>query len=203
MSKGLTDRQARFVEEYLVDLSATQAAIRAGYSEQTAGKIGWENLQKPHIAEAVAEAQRARADRTHVTQDVVLSELYAIACADMAQFAEWNGKGVTLLDSHDLGPTLTRCVAEVSQSVTQHGGTIRFKLHDKIKALELLGKHLGMFTDRLDVTVDGGVLVVPGKAEPEDWSHFARRQQALVGMARGNGGNGSNGGNGKRGNGGP
>ena len=66
----LTPKQARFVEEYLVDLNATQAATRAGYSKRSAGIQGHENLKKPHIAAAISEAQQARSKRTEITQDV-------------------------------------------------------------------------------------------------------------------------------------
>ncbi len=71
----LTAKQARFVAEYLVDLNATQAAIRAGYSETTASETGYENLRKPQIAEAVQKALAERSERTEVTQDYVLTAI--------------------------------------------------------------------------------------------------------------------------------
>jgi hypothetical protein len=80
----LTPRQARFVEEYLVDLSATQAAIRAGYSKKTAGRIGSQNLAKPDIAVAIDAAKSARAERTAIDADWVLARLRAEADADLA-----------------------------------------------------------------------------------------------------------------------
>ena len=73
--RGLTPKQQRFVEEFLVDLNATQAAIRAGYSEKTAGAIGVENLRKPAIRSAIEKAQKARAERTEITQDDVIRRL--------------------------------------------------------------------------------------------------------------------------------
>ena len=79
----MTAKQDRFVEEYLVDLNATQAALRAGYSEKTAMVIGSENLKKPEINKAVADALNARRLRTEVTQDRVLEELALVAFADM------------------------------------------------------------------------------------------------------------------------
>lgn len=72
---ALTDKQRRFVDEYLVDLNATQAAIRAGYSQKTAGQIGEQNLKKLEIAAAIQKAQAARAKRTEVTQDEVIKDL--------------------------------------------------------------------------------------------------------------------------------
>ena len=74
----MTPKQERFVEEYLVDLNATQAAVRAGYSEKTAQMIGSENLSKPMIAAAVAAAQAERSERTEITQDYVLSEIVQV-----------------------------------------------------------------------------------------------------------------------------
>ena len=71
----LTAKQARFVAEYLIDLNATQAAIRAGYSEKTASETGYENLRKPQIAEAVQKALAERSERTEVTQDYVLTAI--------------------------------------------------------------------------------------------------------------------------------
>jgi len=79
--KRMTAKQERFVEGYLVDLNATKAAIRAGYSEKTARAMGHENLTKPDIEEAIADALKARRQRTEVTQDRVLEELAVLAFA--------------------------------------------------------------------------------------------------------------------------
>ena len=84
----LTAKQQRFVEEYLVDLNATQAAIRAGYSEETAGSIGHENLMKPEIAAAIVAAQAERSNRTAITADKVLQHWWAIATADAQALSE-------------------------------------------------------------------------------------------------------------------
>ena len=84
----LTPKQDRFVLEYLIDLNATQAAIRAGYSEETAGSIGHENLTKPEIVAAIAAAQAARAERTEITADKVLKHWWAIATADAQELSE-------------------------------------------------------------------------------------------------------------------
>lgn len=74
MAKGLTDKQAMFIKEYLIDLNATQAAIRAGYSEHTAHATGQENLRKPIIAEAVAKAKAERGSRLDIDADWVLKK---------------------------------------------------------------------------------------------------------------------------------
>ena len=82
----MTKKQKRFVEEYLIDLNATQAAIRAGYSPATAKEIGCENLTKPNISEAIAKAMAERSRRTGVNQDRVLQELAKIAFAKITRF---------------------------------------------------------------------------------------------------------------------
>ncbi len=106
---SLTARQQRFVDEYLLDLNATQAAVRAGYSARTAGAIGYENLTKPQIASALCEAQAERARRTRVTADDVIRELWGIA---------------TRSDSD----------------------------RTRVLALSWIGKHLAMFTQRVQVS---------------------------------------------------
>ena len=141
----LTAKQERFVAEYLVDLNATQAAIRAGYSAKTAAEIGAENLRKPQIAAAVQKAQQARSVRTGITQDRVLNEIAIIAFQDARKMMTWGPRGVTFLDSDELPDDVARCVVEASQTVTPAGGTIRVKMADKLSALKLVGEHLGMF----------------------------------------------------------
>ena len=141
----LTPKQARFVEEYLVDLNATQAAIRAGYSVKSAEMLGYQLLQKTTVASAVAQAQQERSERTEITQDQVLRELARIGFSDMGNYVKYGPGGVMLVDSSEVD---TRVVAEVSQTVTKEGGTVKFKLHDKVGALVKLGQHLGMFVER-------------------------------------------------------
>jgi len=144
---GLTDKQKKFVDEYLIDLNATQAAIRACYSKKTANVIAGQNLSKLSIQEAIQEAFDKRAERTGITQDKVLAELNRIAFSDMRQFANWGSFGITLRDSGDLTMEDVACIEELSETEGPKATTTKFKLHNKLKALELLGKHLGMFKD--------------------------------------------------------
>lgn len=155
MARKLTDKQAAFVAEYLVDLNATQAAIRAGYSERTAYRIGAELLQKTSVAEAIAAAQAKRAQRVEITADRVVSELAKIAFADPRDLMEWGPDGVKLKASADLTEEQAASVAEVSETTTKDGGSLRLKKHDKVKALELLGRHMGMFKDKVETEVSG------------------------------------------------
>lgn len=112
----LTAKQERFCREYIIDLNATQAAIRAGYSKKTANRIASENLSKLDIQKKIQELQQERAERTEITQDKVLKELAGIGFAPITK------------------------------------GKIRAA--DKTKALELLGRHLGIFTDKLQIEGD-------------------------------------------------
>src|SRR4051812_24518347 len=150
----LNDRQRRFVEHYLVDLNATQAAIRAGYSAATANQIGARLLANVKVAAALAEAQAARSKRTEVTQDRVLLELARVAFGDPRRVMSWGPGGVRLRPSAELADEEAAIVAEVGETTTKDGGSLRVKTVDKLGALRLLGQHLGMFGEgRVAVTV--------------------------------------------------
>ncbi len=136
----LTDRQRRFVEEYLIDLKTGAAAIRAGYSPQSAETAGRRLRRLPHVRAAIEEAMAARSRRVGITQDRVVAELARIAFADMRDFADWDGQGVTLRAACDLTPEQTACVAEI---VETPGKGVRIKLHGKHQALAALTRHLG------------------------------------------------------------
>lgn len=139
-SKGvvkLTDKQKRFIEEYLVDLNATQAAIRAGYSEKTAYSIGEENLKKPVIKQAIEEAQSNRSSRVQITQDDVIRML-------IENIEKSSGTKQVVI-------TQTR-KSEDGEFVGDDVAQFVYEPSSVNKALELLGKHLGMFKDKLDVT---------------------------------------------------
>ena len=147
----LTPKRARFVEEYLIDLNATQAAIRAGYSERTAYSQGQRLLKDVDVASALTQARTARSKRTEITQDMVLKELGKIAFGDQRGVMGWGADGVTLRESSELTDDEAAMVAEVAETKTKDGGSIRLKTNDKVGALQLVGKHLGMFADRLKV----------------------------------------------------
>ncbi|GEO26243.1 terminase [Alicyclobacillus acidoterrestris] len=149
----LTPKQKRFVDEYLIDLNATQAAIRAGYSEQTAYRIGADNLRKPQIQNAIQEGMAEREQRTEVTQDMVLQQLAKIAFHDITKFVTWDEQGVDIKPSDEVDGTV---IAEVGEDVTDFGEYKRIKkkvkMPDRLRALEMLGRHLGMFNDKLQLS---------------------------------------------------
>ena len=139
---NLTPKQQRFVEEYLIDLNATKAAIRAGYSEKTANEQGSRLLANVSISEAIAEAKNKRAERTEITQDYVLSNIQKVIERCMQQEAVQARDGSPLLVEGPEGNLA--CLFE-------------FKEAGALKGLELLGKHLGMFKDKVEHTgKDGG-----------------------------------------------
>lgn len=126
----LTDKQKRFVDEYLLDLNATQAAIRAGYSAKTADRIGPELLGKTCVSDAIQAAILARQERTEITQDKVLEELGKVAFEEASD---------------------------------RKGSELRYS--SKLRALELVGKHLGMFNMKYKIEPaddsSGGVIIMP------------------------------------------
>lgn len=162
---GLTLKQSRFVSEFLIDLSATNAAIRAGYSVRSADTLGPRLVPNSGVAAAIESAIAARTERTNVSQDAVIAELATIAFSNMRMFAEWGPHGILLRDSARLDVE-GRCVAEVSQTHSATGGLLYIRLHDKVRALELLGRHVGLFTmgdrDRSGA-VQGAFVVLGGQ----------------------------------------
>lgn len=157
----LTEKQKRFVEEYLVDLNATQAAIRAGYSEKTASVIGCENLTKPYIVECIAQAKAERSMRTQVTADMVVAELAKIGFSDLRNVMTDSGQ---LIDPCDWDDNTAGAIASVEVVTNSRGGkrdenepieyTHKIKTWDKNSALEKLGKHLGLYVDRVETKHD-------------------------------------------------
>lgn len=141
----LSEKQKRFVQEYLVDLNATAAARRAGYSAKTAEVIGYENLRKPQIAAEIKKQQVKQQAKLEITQEKVLQELAAIAFANGTDFVTVTATGLL-----DVKPTSKipkeKLPAIAGIKYNQLG--VEVKLHDKVKALELLGKHLGVFDER-------------------------------------------------------
>ena len=146
MIERLTPKQQRFVDEYLIDLNAMQAAIRAGYSRKSARAIACENLTKPDIQAAISEAFAARAERTGVGADRVVDELATLAFSSLTDVVEWDADGIRLRASSDLTPAQAATVRRVR--VTSAEASV--SLHEKVRALELLGKHLALFTERIE-----------------------------------------------------
>lgn len=178
----LTPKQERFVEEYLVDLNATQAAIRAGYSEKTARAMGSENLTKPAVQAAITARRQVVTAKVDVTVERVVAELAKIGFASLGDVTDWGVKEVAIgydadgkrlraedigdaavvhyvdapwvrpINRDDLPPDVRAAVSEVS--LGREG--FKIKMHDKVGALRDLGRYLGMFIDKSELAGPGG-----------------------------------------------
>lgn len=149
----LSAKQERFVEEYLVDLNATQAAIRAGYSKKTAKAIGSENLTKPDIAEEVTRRRALVSAGCVVTRERVLQELARIGMSDIRKLYDEKGKfrKITELDDDTAAAIAGVEFEELFEGAEgerfEIGRITKIKRFDKSKALEMLGRHLGLWKD--------------------------------------------------------
>src|SRR5262245_30026862 len=145
-------RELRFAEEYVIDLNASQAAIRAGYSVRTANVIGPELLSKPRIALAVATMKEERAERVRITADRTLVEIARLSFATLTDIMNDDG---SILPLKDWPQAVKAAVTSVKVRTDDTGSTItEVRLADKTKALTLLAKHLGLVSDRRDTTTD-------------------------------------------------
>lgn len=153
--RPLNDKQKRFAHEYIVDLNATQAAMRAGYSPQTSHAQGHALLRHPEVQKMVSELKAALAEKTDTTAQQVVAELKLIAFSDIGNVLKVDKYGrvqVECLD--DLPPEYRRCIESIKQTTTEVPGPdgegvvekvqLSVKLHPKVRAIELLMDHLGL-----------------------------------------------------------
>lgn len=169
----LNDKQKRFCEEYVIDLNATQASIRAGYSVKTAGSIGNNLLKKIEIQNEINALNRKRSVKTGITADKVIAELGKIAFADIKNYLSFDENGVKFKESNEVDGTL---ISEVSSNETETvltGETtginkkvqLKMKLHDKMKALELLGKHFNIYNEKQSDLTDEEMKAIKSEAQ--------------------------------------
>lgn len=124
-----------------MDLNATQAAIRAGYSEKSAARIAVELLNKTQVSTELQRVMKNREKRLEITQDMVLQELANIAFSNGSDFVQVSGGSVIVRDTQDIPTEKLSAIASVKETK----GGIEVKTYDKVRALELVGRHLGMF----------------------------------------------------------
>ena len=174
---ALEPRQQRFCEEYIVDLNATQAGIRAGYSAKTAYSQAHDLLKKPEIEAEVQRLMNERSKRTEITADKVLKETYLLAMSDIGEAFNEDG---SLKPIRDIPAHIRRAISSVEvdelfegrgEQREHVGYTRKLRLWDKVKTLELLGKHLRLFDDA--VKIDG--LDDLAKALNERWTRAKQR----------------------------
>lgn len=164
---ALTPKQRRFVDEYLIDLNATQAATRAKYSARTANEQGARLLANVSVQAAIQQRMKDREARTEITQDKVLRELAKIGFSDIRKIVKWGETevrmvdagegddmvpyhGLALVDSSEVDDDTAAAIAEVSQG--REG--LKVKLHDKKGALVEMGRHLGLFIPKGHADLD-------------------------------------------------
>ena len=186
----LSPRKARFVEEYLLDLNATRAAIRAGYSEHSAKQQGCNLLAEAEVAAAVAERQTTIAEKLGVTAGSIIAELAKLGFANMSDYMKVDGDGYPHLDFGALSRDQAAALTEVTvEQFTDGAGEdarevkrVKFRLADKRAALVDLGKHLGLFIDRHEI--DHNLKIISDKPlTADEWEQ--RYATAVVGAPAG------------------
>ncbi|MEG2096773.1 MAG: terminase small subunit [Pseudoflavonifractor sp.] len=158
--RAVTRKQERFVEEYLVDLNATQAAIRAGYSPKSASTVAGETMRNPQVRACIDTAMAKLSKRTGVSQERVIRELAKVAFVNPTDVIDF--ESAKLLGNATPDDTAAIASVKVKTIPTADGMGVEreIKVADKLKALELLGKHFGMFTDNIDLHGDMGVQII-------------------------------------------
>jgi phage terminase small subunit len=159
MVDKLTDKQLRFVEEYMKDMNSTQAAIRAGYSPNAAKEIGYENLTKPHIKNEIDRRLKELTEKCGVTAEAVIKELAHIAFDDIKNYLRFysDKDGNIRVKIKDSDTIDTRSISEISIG---KDGQFKFKLYCKDDALVQLGKNLGLFEEKIKLNGNLGVKIV-------------------------------------------
>lgn len=158
----LNPKQSRFIQEYLIDLNATQAAIRAGYSKKTAGQMGFDLLKKPEIQSAIQKRRNDLAKKAEVTQERIIAEYAKLAFSNAIDYVRVNSEGLPVIDFGDTTQSQFAAIAEVQTETVVEGRDqdtqivrkTKFKLHDKKGALDSLARHLGMFIDKSEVNLN-------------------------------------------------
>ena len=153
----LTAKQQRFCDEYLIDLNATQAAIRAGYkaSKKSTFEVrGYQLLQKPSVREEIERKMAERSKRTGISQDRVIQELARIAFLNPQKLIDPDDVSVRPDATEDDLACIQSVKVKTMNGDKGYSEEREIRLNDKMKALELLGKHLGMFKDKVEMDAD-------------------------------------------------
>lgn len=148
---GLNPKQLAFCKEYLKDFNATKAAIRSGYSEDTARQIGSQLLSKLNIQSQIQAFADVINERVDNEIERIILELQIVAFGSLRDVADWNANGLYVKDSEALDARSAKLVSEVKEHRGEKGTSISIKLHDKMKALEMLGRYHKIFTDKVEV----------------------------------------------------
>lgn len=156
----MTNKQKRFCEEYLIDLNGAAAAIRSGYSAKSARQIGNENLAKPDIRARIDKALAEQSKRTGVTADRVVRELACVAFANLQDVIDFNSAMIKSGAARDDTAAISSVKVKTIPTADGEGVEREIKMADKLKALELLGRRLGLFTDNVNLSGEAAVTIV-------------------------------------------
>lgn len=173
---ALNDKQRRFVDEYLIDLNATQAATRAGYSQKTARQQGERLLSNADIQTALTSRMKAREHRTEITQDRVLQEIARVAFFDPRKLFNDDGSPKRLVDLDDDAAAVVAGldVATIGNADVGIGQVMKYKIADKLKAIDQCMSHLGMGKTKVEVTGKDGGPQVHAQVTPEQLAEAVR-----------------------------
>ena len=167
--KNLTDKQDIFVREYLISLNGAEALRKAGYKTKRPEKYAHELRKNPDIAAAIEDGMKARAQRLEVAADNVVKELAKVAFFDLCRIVTIEKNGIKIKETENISADDRCALADIHDTTTRSGGySRRVKAHDKLRALELLGRHLGMFTDRVETPgAPDSISIQYRRAKPE------------------------------------
>lgn len=173
--KGLTAKQQLFAKEYLIDLNATQAAIRAGYNPNSANEQASRLLAKSNIRAYIDIQIAERSKRTGVNADRVIRELALIAFADPANVIDFENATILSNATRDDTAAIASVKVRCFQTTNGKGFEHEIRMVDKIRALELLCKHLSMFTNKASLelnTGETGVIILPAVLEDNNINEY-------------------------------
>ena len=162
--KKLTDKQEMFCKEYMKDLNATQAAIRAGYSKDTAKTIAGQNLSKLIIQERLSELKKSRSEKVEISAEMVVKELKSIAFSRVIDYWQGDtfGRSFVLTPKafEDMPEEAKSAISSIEQNIDKDGNiTFKIRLWDKMKSLEMLCKHLGITPETFNVKFDNPEMI--------------------------------------------
>lgn len=161
----LSDKQAEFARQYVIDLNGTRAAIAAGYSEKSASRMAHDLLKNPPVELEIRRLLEDKAARNRISADKVLREIARIAFSDIRSVVSFSDSGTYIFDSDTISDDAAAAISEIKQTCTKDGRNITVKLHSKSAALDQLMKHLGLYEpDEL-------------RKLREEWEEFKRMSQ--------------------------
>jgi phage terminase small subunit len=168
-NRRLSEKEKAFIAEYLVDLNGSQAAIRAGYSRKSVAKMAYLILKRPRVIDAIAETQAKRLAAIDMRAENVLSELSAVARGNVLDYMRLGRDGEPIVDFSGLERERAAALSEVCVEDFADGRgqnkrdvrRVKFRMHDKVAALDKLAKHFGLLRERVSHENPDGSALAP------------------------------------------